>query len=168
VARFEPVLRLRFCPACLREQQRCGIPFHLPATWSLAWLTHCPRHHSWFQDACFGCSRSDALDIGAAGDGLLRCRFCAVSLDFPAHHVGTLTPVLQLQHTLLSCSLMQAPDTAWAGRCGPRTFLQLTHDLLQLVMLRDERDAGVLADYLPERDWDYQRSGCAPITNSRD
>jgi hypothetical protein len=35
--------------------------------------------------------------------------------------------------------------------------LQLTHDVLQLVMLRDECDAGVLADYLPERDWDYPR-----------
>ena len=103
-----------------------------------------------------GCGRSDALDVGAAGDGRLHCRFCAASLDLPAH-TATLTPVLQLQHTLLSCSLMQTPDAAWVGRCGPRTFLRLTHDLLQLVMLRDDHDAGVIADYLPERDWDYPR-----------
>jgi TniQ protein len=156
VARFEPVPRLRFCLACLREQQQRGTPFHLPATWSLAWLTHCPRHQSWFQDACFGCYRSDALDVGAAGHGLLCCRFCGASLDLPAH-TATLTPVLQLQHTLLACSLMQAPDSSWVGRCGPRAFLQLTHDLLQLVMLRDEYDSAILADYLPERDWDYPR-----------
>jgi hypothetical protein len=46
---------------------------------------------------------------------------------------ATLTPALQLQHTLLACSLMQAPDSSWVGRCGPRAFLQLTHDSLQLV-----------------------------------
>jgi hypothetical protein len=166
VTRFEPVLRLRFCLACLREQQRGGIAFHLPATWSLAWLTHCPHHHTWFQDACAGCSRSDALDVGAAEDGVVRCRFCAASLDWPAY-TGALTPVLQLQHTLLACSLMQPPDSSWVGRCGPRTFLQLTHDLLQLVMLRDEHDAGVLADYLPNEIGTTRVFGCAPITSSR-
>lgn len=108
------------------------------------------------QDACVGCGRSDALDVGVAEYGLLRCHFCGASFDLPAH-TAPLTPVLQLQHTLLACSLLQAPDSSWVGRCGPRTFLQLTHDLLQLAMLRDERDAGVLADYLPERDWDYPR-----------
>jgi hypothetical protein len=154
--RFEPVARLRFCRACLREQRSGGTAFYIPAAWSLAWLTHCPRHCSWFQDGCVGCGRSDALDMGVAEYGLLRCHSCGASLDLPAH-TATLTRVLQLQHTLLACSRLQAPDSWWVGRCGPRAFLLLTHDLLQLVMLRDEYDAGVLADYLPERDWDYPR-----------
>ena len=37
------------------------------------------------------------------------------------------------------------------------TFLRLAHDLLQLVMQRDEHDCSVLTDYLPERDWDFPR-----------
>jgi hypothetical protein len=156
VAPFEPALRLRFCRACLREQQQCGTPFHVPAMWNLAWLTHCPRHQTLFHDACAGCYRSDALDVGAAANGALRCRSCGASLNFPAR-TAPLTPVLQLQHTLLACSLMQPPDPSWVGRCGARAFLQLTHDLLQLVMRRDQSDAAVLADYLPERDWDYPR-----------
>jgi hypothetical protein len=156
VARFEPVSRVHFCLTCLHEQQRSGAPFHLPAAWSLAWLTHCPRHQSWFRDACSSCYRSDALDFRAAARHVPGCRFCGASFTLPARSVP-LSPVLQLQHTLLACSLSQAPDTSWAGRCGPRTFLQLTHDLLQLVMRRDESDSGVLADYLPERDWDYPR-----------
>jgi hypothetical protein len=44
---------------------------------------------------------------------------------------------------------MQAPDSSWVGRCGPRAFLQLTHNLLQLVMLRDEDDRAILADQEP-------------------
>jgi hypothetical protein len=154
---FDPVPHPRFCVACVREQHGRGEVVHLRATWSLAWLTHCPDHHSWFLDTCAGCHRSDAFDFAQTAHGVLCCRYCGVPLNLPMSTARPQSRVLHLQQTLLACSLMERPDPLWVGRCGPRRFLQLTDDLLQLVMLRDEHDRGVLADYLPERDWDFPR-----------
>jgi len=154
---FDPIPRLRFCVACVREQQRRGDVVHLRATWSLAWLTHCPDHHSWFMETCVGCHRSDVLDFAKTAQGVLCCHYCGASLNLSMRTARWQSPVLHLQQTLLACSLMQRPDPLWVGRCGPRAFLQLAHDLLQLMMQRDEHDRGVLADYLPERDWDFPR-----------
>ncbi|MEP7303885.1 MAG: hypothetical protein ABJA98_00070 [Acidobacteriota bacterium] len=106
---------------------------------------------------CVRCYRSDALDFRRTTHGVVCCRYCGASFNLPRGTARRPSPVLHLQQTLLACSLLQQPNPFWVGRCGPRAFLQLTHDLLQLVMLRDEQDRAVLADYLPERDWDFPR-----------
>jgi TniQ len=161
---FDPIPCVRFCVACVREQQARGEVVHLRAAWSLAWLTHCPDHYCWFMETCVSCHRSDVLDFAQTVHGVLSCHYCGTSLNLFMRSARWQSPVLALQQTLLACSLMQRPDPSWVGRCGPRTFLRLAHDILHLVMQRDEHDCSVLADYLPERDWDFPRLRVRALT----
>jgi TniQ protein len=154
---FDPIPCVRFCVACVREQQERSDVVHLRATWSLAWLTHRPDHHCWFMETCVSCHRPDVLDFVQTVHGVLSCHYCGTSLNLFMRSARWQSSVLSLQQTLLACSLMQRPGPSWVGRCGPRAFLRLAHDLLHLVMQRDEHDCSVLADYLPERDWDFPR-----------
>jgi hypothetical protein len=103
--------------------------------------------------------RPNAFDFDAAHQALLACRFCGTSMDvpLPAAAHSAFADVFRLQTTLLACAQGHAVDRAWAGRCEARTFLGLIRDLVTLVASRDAHGTAVLADYLPERVWDYPR-----------
>ena len=121
---LDPALRLAFCALCLREQRDRGEPLHLRAEWSLAWLTHCPRHGTWLLNDCFHCMRADALDFTAARQQVLVCRFCGASVDLPisARDALSLDETFRLQRTLLAGARGYAVDADWVGPCRRAPF----------------------------------------------
>jgi hypothetical protein len=147
---LEPVLQLAFCGVCLREQQDRGEPLHIRAEWALAWLTHCPHHHTWLLNECWSCMRRDVLDFQVARRDPLRCRFCSASVDVPIvpRASSTLDDVFRLQRTLLACAQGRAVDPEWIGPCEPRVFLGLVRTLLILLASLDVRGTTVLAEHL--------------------
>jgi TniQ protein len=159
VLTLDPVLRLAFCCLCLREQRHRGEPLHIRAEWALAWLTHCPRHRTWLLNDCGRCIRSDVLDFPAARRARLVCRFCSASVDVPvtARPSPALDEVFRFQRTLLACASGLPVEPEWVGPCAPGVFLGLSRDLLSLLASLDADGATVLAEYLPDRGWEFPR-----------
>jgi hypothetical protein len=135
------------------------IPDWRTARVALAWLTHCPRHGTWLLNDCFHCIRANVLDFTAARLYVLACRFCGASVDLPISNrqSPSLDDAFRLQRTLLACARGQPVDQDWVGRCDPGTFLRMIRDLLTLLASRDADGITVLAEYLPDRGWEYAR-----------
>jgi hypothetical protein len=156
---LEPSVRLAFCAHCCREQCHRGEPVHIRAEWALAWLTHCPRHRTWLLNDCFRCMRTDVLDFSTGRLAQLVCRFCGASVDvaIASPESASLDDVFRLERDLLECAQGEAVDAAWVGPCPPVIFLQLIRDLLTLLVSVDADGRTVLAEYLPDRGWEYPR-----------
>jgi hypothetical protein len=88
---------------------------------------------------------------------VLACRFCGASIDVPISARESLAwdDVFRLQRTLLACAKGQPVEQDWVGRCAPGTFLRMIRDLLTLVANQDADGATVLAEYVPNRGWEY-------------
>jgi hypothetical protein len=121
---LDPSLRLAFCALCLREQRDRGEPLHIRAEWSLAWLTHCPRHGTWLLNDCFRCVRDGVLDFRAARQHLLACRFCGASVDLPiwTRAAPSLDEAFRLQRSLLAGARGQASTPTGSGRVPRAPF----------------------------------------------
>jgi len=156
---LDPSLCLAFCCLCLREQQQRGEPLHMRAEWAFAWLTHCPRHRTWLLNDCWRCIRSDVLDFPAARQSQLVCRFCSASIGVPVTPCPSpaLDEVFRFQRTLLACASGRPVEPEWVGPCAPGAFLGLSRDLLSLLASLDADGGTVLAEYLPDRGWEFPR-----------
>ena len=68
-----------------------------------------------------------------------------------------LDEVFRFQRTLLACASGRPVEPAWVGPCAPGALLGLSRDLLGLLASLDADGGTVVAEYLPDRGWEFPR-----------
>jgi len=119
-----------FCPRCLDQQVKDGLPVHRRAEWTLAFLTHCPQHQDEpLRHYCLCCHREEPRWIitREGKDEEVQCRHCGTALShWPRGTIDRFSPPLQLtlrlESTILRSLSGQAPDPFWVGNVDAETF----------------------------------------------
>jgi TniQ len=143
-----------FCVACLRRQALARFPLHLPAHWTLAFLTHCPEHGCPLFHRCPACFTSTALPFGPVGDqiDLVNCRRCRIALPVlgtqNARFLGNQRVALALEKNIWASFQGQAPDPSWAGPLSGAEFFELIRQLIELLSSRETDGGSILAERL--------------------
>ena len=162
-----------FCPRCLDQQVKDGLPVHRRAEWTLAFLTHCPQHQDEpLRHYCLCCHREEPRWIitREGKDEEVQCRHCGTALShWPRGTIDRFSPPLQvtlrLESTILRSLSGQAPDPFWVGNVDAGTFANLVSDLLLLLAEPDRQGVLALADHLGGEDWwDKHRLGYGVVT----
>ena len=130
-------LAFMFCPRCLHQQTKDGLPIHRRAEWTLAFLTHCPQHQDEpLRHYCLCCHREEPRWIitREGKDEEVQCRHCGTALShWPRGNIDRFSPPLQLtlrlEFTILRSLSGQAPDPYWIGNVDAETFANLASDL---------------------------------------
>jgi hypothetical protein len=154
-------LAFSFCPRCLDQQVKDGLPVHRRAKWTLTFLTHCPQHQDEpLYHYCLCCHREEPLwtIVRAGRSEEVRCGHCGLALHhWPRAHLEQFSPSLQLtlrlESTVLGCLGGQAPDPFWVGNVDADTFANLVSELFALLLQRDRQGVLALADYIEATDW---------------
>jgi hypothetical protein len=149
-----------FCPRCLDQQVKDGLPVHRRAEWALAFLTHCPQHQDEpLRHYCLCCHREEPRWIitREGKDEEVQCRHCGTALShWPRGTIDRFSPPLQLtlrlESTILRSLSGQAPDPFWVGNVDAETFANLVSDLFSLLAEPDRRGVLALADHLGGED----------------
>jgi hypothetical protein len=92
-------------------------------------------------------------------------RGASVDESVTARPSPALDEVFRFQRTLLACASGRPVEPEWVGPCAPAAFLALSRDLLSLLASLDADGGTVLAEYLPERGWEFphlRRRRCRP------
>jgi hypothetical protein len=143
-----------FCVACLRQQALARSPLHLPAYWTLAFLTHCPEHGCPLFHRCPACFTSTALPFGPVDDqiDLVNCRRCRIPLPVlgmqSAAFLGNQRVALALEKSIWASFHGQAPDPSWAGPLSGAQFFELIGQLVELLTTREPDGGSILAERL--------------------
>ena len=166
-------LAFMFCPRCLHQQVKNGLPVHRRAEWTLAFLTHCPQHQDEpLRHYCLCCHREEPRWIVTreGEDEEVQCWHCGTALHhWPRENIERFSPSLQLtlrlESTLLRSLSGQAPDPFWVGNVDAETFANLAAELFALLAEPDRKGVLSLADHLGDADWwDEHRLGYGVVT----
>ena len=166
-------LAFMFCPRCLDQQVKDGLPVHRRAEWTLAFLTHCPQHQDEpLRHYCLCCHHEEPRWIitREGKDEEVQCRHCGAALShWPRGTIERFSPSLQLtlclESTLLRSLSGQAPDPFWVGNVDAETFTNLVAELFALLAEPDCQGVLALADHLGGADWwDEHRLGYGVVT----
>jgi hypothetical protein len=149
-------LPFMFCPRCVQQQVKDGLPVHRRAEWSLAFLTHCPRHQDEpLRHYCLRCHREEPRWV-ITREGQheeVQCWHCGTALhQWPRDNIerfsSSLKLTLRLESTLLRSLNGQAPEPFWVGNVDAETFANLVAELFALLAEPDSQGVLALADHI--------------------
>jgi hypothetical protein len=140
--------RFSFCTDCLQEQEGAGLPATIPASWSLALITHCHKHLHPLRTQCPVCFAEGPLLLPTGADqDRLHCGACATAIIIggspPQAPMSQL--VIEIEKLYVQSLRGTAPDPDLCGDLSSIQFKALIESLALLFSTRLPDETHVLA-----------------------